>query len=62
MSLPQRARMSATTDPTGSLSMGSDQYVVICEDDEYLSAEASVGQKATKNERCSLASGGVCLA
>ena len=60
MSSPQRARKSATTDPTGSLlSMVSDQYVAICEDDEYLSAQASVGQKATKNKRCSLASGGV---
>ena len=60
MSSPQRARKSATTDPTGSLlSMVSDQYVAICEDDEYLSAQASVGQKATKTERCSLASGGV---
>ena len=34
MSSPQRARKSATTDPTGSLwSMGSDQYVAICDDE-----------------------------
>ena len=49
MSSSQRARKSATTPPTGlRWSMVSGQYVVICDDDEYLSAQASVGQGNSK--------------